>query len=89
MDRPLQDKYDKLKRHHDSLVAAIEMLNASLAHLNTENDILKKQLVNADKFVAIQKQVVIDNLDQSRVNEAELVKDIKALNLQEKSLREK
>lgn len=89
MDRPLQDKYDKLKRHHDSLVNAIQTLDGNLLQVHTENNILKKQLVNADKFIVIQKRIVIDNLDQSRATEGKLVKEIKALKAKIKALREK
>lgn len=88
MDRELQKKYKKLRRHHDSLVGAIETLNASLNHLNAENEILKSQLVNADKVVAIQKKVVIDNLQQSRESEVRLVQEIKALKKKIKFMKE-
>lgn len=89
MDRPLQNKYDKLKRHHDSLVAAIETLNTGLNRALAENEVLVKQLVNADKFIVIQKRIVIDNLDQSRATEIKLVNEIKALKAKIKALRER
>ncbi len=89
MDRPLQKKYDNLKRHHDSLVMAIETLNSALVKAQAENDTLKRQLLNADKFIVIQKRIVIDNLDQSRTNEIKLVKDIKALKAKITALRER
>ncbi len=79
MDRELQDKYDRLIRHHNATVGAVKTLNAGLAHLNTENDILKNQLVNANKFVEIQKKVVIDNLQQSAEVQHGLVKEIMVL----------
>ena len=88
MDRALQNKYDKLKRHHDSLVAAIETLNSALVEVHSDNDTLKQQLLNADKFIVIQKRIVIDNLEQSRGTEAKLVKEIKALKAKIKALRE-
>lgn len=88
MDRELQNKYDKLKRHHNSLVGAVETLNSSLAHLNTENNILKNQLINADKFVEIQKKIVLDNLQQSKETEDGLVKEIMVLKEKIKRLRE-
>jgi hypothetical protein len=68
---------------------AIETLNASLIQVHTKNDVLKKQLINADKFIVIQKRIVIDNLDQSRATEIKLVNDIKALKANIKALREK
>ena len=89
MDRPLQKKYDKLQRHHNSVVKAVDALNGNLAQLRNENAILKNQLINADQFVSIHKQIVIDNLQQSKESEGRLVQEIKALKEKIKSMRER
>ena len=89
MDRPLQAKYDKLQRHHNSVVRAMDIINANMAQVIKENTVLKNQLRNADQFVSIHKQIVIDNLQQSRESERRLVQEIKVLKEKIKFMRER
>lgn len=88
MDRPLQKKYDRLQRHHNSVVKAVDILNANLTQVHNENAVLKNQLINADQFVSIHKQIVIDNLKQSRESEGRLVQEIKVLKEKIKFMKE-
>ena len=59
--KELQGKYDKLRRHHNSIVRAVEGLQEVVARMEGQNGFLMAQLQSAQKYVDIQKQVVVDN----------------------------
>ena len=87
MDKELQDKYDALKRLHDSTNEAVRMLEEKLRFALAENAVLHANIGNADKNVSIQKQVVIDNLRMTQEEKDKLVEEIMALRNVIKGLR--
>ena len=82
MTQELQKNYDALKRIHDSLVSAVGKLEAEMEKLRVETAFYKAQLINADKNVGIQKQIVIDQIRQDQQNTDNLVAEIMELRKQ-------
>lgn len=72
----LSNDYSALKRLHDALVLSVENMNTAMDACRAENAFYKAQLQNADRFVMIQKQITIDNLNQSREVHDNLVAEI-------------
>jgi len=83
----LQDDYDALKRLHDSTNAAVTILEERMNLILGENARLKADIENADKRVAIQKQIVIDNLRMTQDEKDKLVQEILGLRKIIKGLR--
>ena len=79
MTQELQKNYDALKRIHDSVVSAVGKLEAEMEKLRAETAFYKAQLINADKNVGIQKQIVIDQIRQDQQNTDDLVAEIMEL----------
>jgi len=82
MTQELQKNYDALKRIHDSMVFAVGKLEAEMLKLRAETAFYKAQLINADKNVGIQKQIVIDQIRQDQQNTDNLVAEIMELRKQ-------
>ena len=87
MSKELQNNYDALKRLLDSANEAIRGLQKQLQDVVAENIILKANAENADKNVAIQKQIVIDNLRMTQEEKQKLEEEILTLKDIIKSLR--
>jgi len=79
MSKEFEDKYNTLKRIYDSLVSAVGKLEVEMEKLRAENAFYKAQLINADKNVGIQKQIVIDQIRQDQQNTDGLVAEIMEL----------
>ena len=79
MTQELQKNYDALKRLHDSMVSAVGKLEAEMEKLRVETAFYKAQLINADKNVGIQKQIVVDQIRQDQQNTDGLVVEIMEL----------
>ena len=84
----LQKNYDALKRLHDSMVSAVEKMELEMEKLRVETAFYKAQLINADKNVGIQKQIVIDQIRQDQQNTDSLVAEIMELRKRLKQRRE-
>ena len=82
MTQELQKNYDALKRLHDSMVSAVGKLEAEMEKLRVETAFYKAQLINADKNVGIQKQIVVDQIRQDQENTDNLVAEIMELRRQ-------
>jgi len=72
----LQKNYDALKRLHDSMVLAVGKLEVEMEKLRVETAFYKAQLINADKNIGIQKQIVIDQIRQDQETKDNLVNEI-------------
>lgn len=83
----MQNDYDALRRLHDATNSAVKELEGENARLRSQVEFLQRQVENADKRVAIQKQIVIDNLNQSREVHDNLVAEILALKKEIKELK--
>jgi len=79
MSKEFEDKYNALKRIHDSVVSAVGKLEVEMEKLRAETAFYKAQLINADKNVGIQKQIVIDQIRQDQQNTDDLVAEIMEL----------
>ena len=84
----LQKNYDALKRLHDSMVSAVRKMEIEMEKLRVETAFYKAQLINADKNVGIQKQIVIDQIRQDQQNTDSLVAEIMELRKRLKQRRE-
>jgi len=83
----LEREFEDLRKIHSSLVKGLEGMNIKMESLITENEFYKKQLVNADSRVDISKEVVLNNLQQSKEIEDNLVAEIIALKTERKKLK--
>ena len=83
----LEKEFNDLRRIYSSLVSALEGINLELETLRTENEFYKKQLINADNRVGISKDIVENNLLQSKKVEDNLVAEIIALKAERKELK--
>ena len=72
----LQKDYDALKRLQESTVLAVDTLSSGMKELQSENIFLKTQLQSADKNIGIQKQIVINHINQSQKVHDGLVEEI-------------
>ena len=75
----LQKNYDTLKRIHDAMVLGVQKMEEAMVQLRAETSFYKEQLVNADKNISIQKQVVINQIKQDQINTDSLVAEIMEL----------
>jgi hypothetical protein len=82
MSKELKNKYDMLRRRYNLLVLDVEKIEPKMEKLQAEVAFCKAQLINADKNVAIQKQIVIDNIRQSQETQNNLVAEIMELKKQ-------
>ena len=81
----LQKNYDVLKRMHDSMILGVQKMEDAMVQLRAETSFYKEQLVNADKNISIQKQIVINQIKQDQINTDSLVVEI--IKLKEKIKR--
>ena len=58
----LKIKHKKLSHQHNALVLAVDKLVKENEALQTNNNFLGNQLLNANHFVTIQKQIVINTV---------------------------
>ena len=79
MSKEFEDKYNALKRIYDSVVSAVGKLECEMLKFRAENEFYKAQLINADKNVGIQKQIVVDQIRQDQENTNNMVAEIMEL----------
>ncbi|MBW2032038.1 MAG: hypothetical protein JRI94_00375 [Deltaproteobacteria bacterium] len=58
----LKIKHKNLSRQHNALVLAVDKLIEENEALKENNSFLGAQLLNANKFVSIQKQIVVNTV---------------------------
>jgi len=75
----LPKNYDTLKRIHDSMVVGVQKMEAAMVQLRAETAFYKEQLINADKNISIQKQIVINQIEQDQLTKDNLVAEIMEL----------
>ena len=78
----LETDWNTLRRKHLALIVETQKLEQEVFKHREYSEFCKKQLINADKNVAIQKKITMDNIMQSQATHDNLVKEI--LELKEK-----
>ena len=78
-DKQWKRKFMNLKRRYDSMYNAAMRMEERIKVGSKENLLLKAQLANAEKNVHQQKAIVLNQIQQSRATETELVTEIKDL----------
>jgi len=84
----LETDWSTIRRKHLALIVEMKKLEQEVFKHRDYSEFCKKQLENADKNVAIQKQITIDNITQSQVTHDNLVKEILELKAEIKRLKE-
>ncbi len=83
----LEIDWKTLKRQHLTLIAEMKKLEQEVFKHRDYSEFCKKQLENADKNVAIQKKITVDNIMQSQTTHDNLVKEIRELNAEIKTVK--
>lgn len=83
----LKKDFKVLRRHHRSLVAAMEGINQELDRHRKHSAFCSEQLENADRNVKIQKTITVNQINHSQDIQNNLVKEILELKAEIKKLR--
>ena len=75
----LEEDWNTLRRKHLALIVATQKLNDEMTEHRKHSIFCDKQLVNADKNVAIQKKITADSIKQNQELTDNLVAEIVSL----------
>lgn len=83
----LEEEYNTIRRKHLALIVEMQKLEQEVFKHREYSEFAKKQLINADENVAIQKNITMNNIMQSQETHDNLVAEILELRADIKQLK--